>query len=70
MSMRGMLHLEGPDGPIDLQARIVPHRVGHNLRYSWHGRLGGYEGSHGKLSREDGVTVAVVVSHGYLDVEP
>ena len=65
--MRGQLHFDGPDGSIDLRARVVRHP---DDRFSWHGRLARYDGWHGRLHIDDRGDFDVVVHGAYLDVAP
>jgi hypothetical protein len=61
---KGRLHLEGPDGPVDLRAKVVQHKT----RFSWHGKLKNYQGWHGRLVIDDDGEFEVVAHGDYLDV--
>jgi hypothetical protein len=61
--MKGKLHLVGPDGAVDLRAKVVKHKT----RFSWHGKLKNYQGWHGQLVIDDD-KFDVVVHGDYLDI--
>jgi hypothetical protein len=68
--MRAHLHLTGPDGPIELRARVVRLSTGTSTLFSWHGHLGSCRGLPGRLLLDDNGVFDVIGRGGYLEVVP
>jgi len=66
--VRGHLHLQGADGPVELSARVVRYGSGDHLRYSWHGDLRGHLRERGRLVLDDGTLLEVVIGSAFLRV--
>lgn len=66
--MKAHLRLTGPDGPVELRARVVRLSTGTSTLFSWHGHLASYRGLPGRLLLDDNVMFDVVVRGGYLEV--
>jgi hypothetical protein len=63
------LQLDGPDGPVELDAKVVWHHFVDFDRLSFHRRLGRYQGQTGELFLDDGRSVQVTVDGSWLDIK-